>query len=247
MRLFFLVVVAAIAAGTCAHAQDAASNAFREPTPRPEESPTPAPTPEKRLSPAPGEEVAPSPEETPTPEQRSTPAAEQQPLAPSEPAASIGEEEKRPSKKQRKLDSPSEARDDEDEGAPIGYFDLRNTLRNLEDKWEKSIVKHDVKVVAELVADDFVGTGSNGKVGGKATLIREAKNDKNTYESARARHMSLRGYGANVAVVTGVATEVGKTPEGREFEHSYRFTDTWLRRRGKWQCIASHAALVPKK
>lgn len=243
MRLFLFVIVLFVTTGTCVQAQDATSNAFREPTP-PAEG-TPLPTPEKRFSPAPGEKPAPSPEEIPTPNQSSTPPAERKSAATPEPSESVGEEEKPPPRKQRKPEPASEARDDENEGAPPGYFELRNTLRNLEDKWERSIVEHDSRVVSDLVADDFVGTGSNGKVGGKATLIREAKKDKNTYESARARHMSVRGYGSDVAIVTGVATEVGKTPEGRGFEHTYRFTDTWMRRRGKWQCIASHAMLVP--
>ena len=31
------------------------------------------------------------------------------------------------------------------------------------------------------------------------------------------------------------------------FDRAFRFTDTWLDRNGKWQCVASQAMLVSQK
>lgn len=97
------------------------------------------------------------------------------------------------------------------------------------------------------MADDFIGTSSSGKTGDKTTLLAEAKRDTNTYASASSSDMTVKMFGSNVAVVTGIAKETGKTKAGKTFSHSYRFTDTWVERNGEWQCVAAHAMALPKK
>ena len=119
-------------------------------------------------------------------------------------------------------------------------------MRGLETRWQAAVVKHDVGVIDELIADDFVGTSSTGRLGSKSTLMYELKSDKSTYESAAARSMMVRAYGGRVAVVTGIAKEAGTTSGKKRFSSSRRFTDTWMERNGKWQCIASHATQLPK-
>lgn len=220
-------------------AQDAASAPFRGRTPSPEASATPEP------SKKPGaEEISETGDETssPAPTPKTTPLAS----ATARPRPSTPDETSKKPAKVASKPEPTAARLTEEDG-PGEYSGIRARIRELESRWENSLVRHNTAVVDELVADDFVGTGSTGNVGNKSTVLREAKKDKNTYDSAVAGHMSVRGFGAHVAVVTGITKEVGKTPEGRAFEHRYRFTDTWMERRGKWQCIASHSMLMPAK
>jgi ketosteroid isomerase-like protein len=131
--------------------------------------------------------------------------------------------------------------------ASEGEDDIASKIKALEQRWEGSFKTHDISVVEELVADDFVGTSSSGKVGNKATMIAQAKQDKNVYTSAVSEDMVVRTFGPNVAVVTGVARETGKTPAGKAFSHAYRFTDTWVERNGQWQCVAAQAMALPKK
>lgn len=118
-------------------------------------------------------------------------------------------------------------------------------VKNLERRWQKAIVNKDSETINELLANDFVATSSTGKVGSKSTLLNVIRRDKNEYKSADARGMSVRMLGPRVAVVTGIATESGTTPNGRSFKNSRRFTDTWMLRNGKWQCVASQATEVP--
>ncbi len=120
-------------------------------------------------------------------------------------------------------------------------------IKQLESRWEASLLKHDTSEIERIVADDFIGTSSSGKQGDKATLLAEAKRDTNTYTSATSSDMSVRMYGPNVAVVTGIARETGKTKAGKTFTNSFRFTDTWVERNGEWQCVAAHAMALPKK
>jgi ketosteroid isomerase-like protein len=120
-------------------------------------------------------------------------------------------------------------------------------LKALEARWEASFMTHDITVIEQLVAEDFVGTSSSGKLGNKSTMISEAMKDKNVYTSAQSTDMIVHSFGPSVAVVTGVARESGKTPKGKAFSHAYRFTDTWVERNGAWQCVAASAMALPKK
>ncbi|CAN5518081.1 hypothetical protein BH18VER1_BH18VER1_01700 [soil metagenome] len=131
--------------------------------------------------------------------------------------------------------------------ADQGSGQVGGTVRALERRWQNAIIKHDFSVIDDLVADDFIGTSSTGRVGTKSTLLDEIKRDENTYKSATARNMTVRTYGQNVAVVTGVASESGTTPDGQRFSTSRRFTDTWMQRNGRWQCTASHATQLSKR
>ena len=49
----------------------------------------------------------------------------------------------------------------------------------------------------------------------------------------------------NTAVVTGILRLEGRAKDG-PFDRHYRFTDTWLRRGGRWRIIAAQDYLIPK-
>ncbi|HSH40114.1 MAG TPA: nuclear transport factor 2 family protein, partial [Chthoniobacterales bacterium] len=132
-------------------------------------------------------------------------------------------------------------------GATLDYWDEDpgSAVKALERKWQKALVAKDVRAINDLLAGDFVATSSTGRVGSKSTLLNTIRRDRNEYRSADARGMSVRMLGPRVAVVTGVATESGTTPDGRSFRNSRRFTDTWMLRNGKWLCVASQATELP--
>ncbi len=129
----------------------------------------------------------------------------------------------------------------------LGASDVAPKLKALEQSWEGSYLTHDATIIDKLVAEDFVGTSSSGKLGNKATMLSEAKKDTNVYKTAESTDMIVHSFGSNVAVVTGLVRESGKNKSGKTFSHSYRFTDTWVERNGEWQCVAAHAMALPKK
>jgi ketosteroid isomerase-like protein len=124
---------------------------------------------------------------------------------------------------------------------------VTSNIKELESRWEASLLSHDTSSIEKIVAEDFIGTSSSGKQGDKTTLLAEAKRDTNTYTSAVSSDMKVKMFGPSVAVVTGIAKETGKTKAGKTFSHAYRFTDTWVERNGEWQCVAAHAMALPKK
>ena len=222
---YLFAILLTLATSTALRAQDAPSAPLRSPTAQPTETPSVQSTP------------------SPTPEEKAEAAAEATPASTAKPAATAV----KPAEERDVSESAKPREEKPEPEAPSPRGGIASRLKALETKWETSKINHDVTVIKELVADDYVGTSSSGKVGNKSTLMSEARKDKNIYDSAVARSMSVRTYGPRVAVVVGVAKETGKTKDGKKFSHSYRFTDTWMQRNGRWQCIASHAVAIPKR
>ena len=130
---------------------------------------------------------------------------------------------------------------------PAKKMSVEAALKDNESRWEAAVGKHDMATVEAMVADDFVGVSSKGKVSNRRALLSEMKKDKDTYTSAKTEKLDVHIYGAGVAVVVGAAREKGTDKDGKAFDRTFRFTDTWLDRNGKWQCVASQAMLVSQK
>jgi cytoskeletal protein RodZ len=129
---------------------------------------------------------------------------------------------------------------------PTKKSTVEATLKDIEDKWEASIVSHDPSVAQAYLGSDYRGVSSKGKVLSKSSLLAEIKKDTDTYTSAKNGNMDVRVYGGHFAIVMGTSTEVGKAKDGKAFKRSFRWTDAWVDRNGKWECVASQAMLLSK-
>ena len=74
--------------------------------------------------------------------------------------------------------------------------------------------------------------------------IRAFTTGTDTVTSASNSEMRAMVY-PGAAVVIGVLRMDGRDPKGA-FSRRYRFTDTWVRIGGRWQCVASQDYLMPK-
>lgn len=120
-------------------------------------------------------------------------------------------------------------------------------LKDNEIRWSSAIAKRDTATIEAMVAPDFVGVNSKGKVVNRRAMLAEVKNDKDTYTSTKAEKLDVHMFGSGVAVVVGMANEKGTGKDGKAFDRTYRFTDTWMNRGGNWQCIGSQATLVAQR
>jgi len=178
--------------------------------------PTVSVTTQKNASPTPKKTEA-----SPSPAKSSSPAASKAtPSAAPSPAAS-------PADTKQTKKSPAEA-----------------TIRDIEEKWEASVKNHDSSVPQEYLAEDFRGVSSKGKLMSKKELLAELKKDTDNYTSTKASKVDVRVFGGQFAVATGISTETGKEKDGQEFKRSFRWTDIWVLRNDKWQCVGSQAMLV---
>ena len=112
----------------------------------------------------------------------------------------------------------------------------------LEQKWLDSQKTNNPDMVAPLLSDKFVNTGSDGKVTSKAESLASAKATK--YESAAYDDVKVTAFG-DAAVATGDFKAKGTDPDGKPLDVHERFTDTWVKGpKGQWQCVASHQSTV---
>ena len=126
-----------------------------------------------------------------------------------------------------------------------GKTNVAATIRDLENRWAAAIAAHDASVAQQLVAADYIGVNSAGRVVNKSALVAEMKRDKNNYDSAVNSGVTVRVHG-NTAVAVGTTKQAGKDPARKAFNYTYRWTDTWLERNGQWQCVASQSFMVTK-
>ena len=118
------------------------------------------------------------------------------------------------------------------------------SVKDMENAWEGAVSKHDRATVEGFLAADFAGVSSKNKFIGRSDVLNEFKGDKDTYKSAKNEKLNVKMYGSSVAVVTGRARETGTGKDGKAFDRTFLFTDTWMMRGGKWQCIASQVAKI---
>jgi ketosteroid isomerase-like protein len=115
-------------------------------------------------------------------------------------------------------------------------------ITQLERAWNQAEARHDAAAVTNIVADTLSYIDFDGSIMNKAEYIKDV-----TGTAYQADHLYDEGlkvvvYG-NAAVVTGVYRETGNT-KGKNYVHRVRYTDTWIRRAGVWQCVASQNTLI---
>jgi len=121
---------------------------------------------------------------------------------------------------------------------------VEQELIDLEKGWADAQVqvKLDLAFLDRILADDYVQSNWDGTSVTKAQILAslESKEDVITYSAGD--DYRVRVYG-DAAVVTGRWT--GKeTIKGKDASGQYRWTDTWIKKAGRWQCVASHNSKI---
>jgi len=117
------------------------------------------------------------------------------------------------------------------------------TLLRLEDSWASALVTRDFMVFNHLLAPGFVYT-ENDQLMDRAAVIRSVVAGPDTVTAAHNDSMVVHRYGSVTAVVTGWLVVKGHNASGA-FERRYRFTDTWVKRSGRWQIVAAQDYIAP--
>ena len=110
-------------------------------------------------------------------------------------------------------------------------------LLQLEDDWASALVTRDSVVFNRLLAPGFAYT-ENDQLMDRAAVIRSVVAGSDTVTAAHNEGMQVHRYGSVTAVVTGWLIVRGRNASGA-FERRYRFTDTWVKRAGRWQIVAA--------
>lgn len=113
----------------------------------------------------------------------------------------------------------------------------------LESAWDQAEQDKDAAALANLLADDIVYVDYDGSISTKQQFLAQVKSADVTGEQINNEGVSVRLYGNNIAVSTGIYRDKGKE-KGKLFLRRGRFTNVWLNQNGKWECIASQSTLV---
>jgi hypothetical protein len=93
-------------------------------------------------------------------------------------------------------------------------------------------------IALDVLADDFQGTSPNGEHYVKPKSV--PTNDPNTKWSTDCRldKADVRFFSSDVAVVYGAESKTAPLSDSKHERRCLVWTDTWLKRNGKWQMIA---------
>ena len=112
----------------------------------------------------------------------------------------------------------------------------------LERGWNEAFYARDVEFLDSILADDFIVTYDDGARGDKARELALAESFNQRVISATQEDFTVQVYD-DAAVVWFTLRVVG-IRRGQEAEIVLRYTDVWVMRDGRWQCVASQSTRV---
>ena len=114
--------------------------------------------------------------------------------------------------------------------------ELQQTLANA---W----VSGDRATIERIIAPDWSSTGPDGRVMDRAGVMVDVFETRlHKIHRVEIDDVKVRVFG-DAAVVTGRTHGAGEV-RGSAYDVFIRFTDTFVRRGGRWQAVASHASLL---
>ncbi len=128
---------------------------------------------------------------------------------------------------------------------------IEKELTQMERDWGQAVVRHNADATRRIEADDIVSTAPNGTVATKQQDIQHVQSGNLTADAWDEVDMKVNVLDADAAVVTGrsiIKNGKYKAPDGKVVDISgqYRFTDTFARRNGQWQIVASQGTKIEK-
>lgn len=123
-----------------------------------------------------------------------------------------------------------------DESAMLGYMEM---------DWNTADRNKDMSWFEKNFAADYSSVSSRtAKIANKTEDLAEMKTDKSVTEWNDLSNMNIRVDG-NTAVVTGVVHSKGRDDKNQPFDRRVSFTDTFIKRDGRWQVWATQGTIIP--
>ena len=117
-------------------------------------------------------------------------------------------------------------------------------LLQLERDWEQANAKNDLAALERILAPEFVATDSDGRLTTRAEGFARRKSGAVKFTAFTQDDYKVQVIG-DTAIVTGRMTIKG-VRDGKDINSQERFTDTFVRRAGQWQAVATHSSYVVK-
>ena len=116
-------------------------------------------------------------------------------------------------------------------------------LVELQQTLAKAWLAGDRATVERIIAPEWTSTGPDGSTTDRSIVLAQVfETGGHKIRVLEVNHVKARVFG-DAAVVTGRTHGVGEF-EGSGYDVVIRFTDTFVRRQGRWQAVASHASII---
>jgi ketosteroid isomerase-like protein len=120
-------------------------------------------------------------------------------------------------------------------------------LITLENDWSQAAVKRDGTALQRFYADEYIFTDEDGVISNKAKEMANITSGEFRLTSFKFEDLKVHLY-SDVAVVTGQNTIKGMWAAiNSDVSGPYRFTDVFVKRGGRWQCVASQSSRIAQK
>ena len=121
--------------------------------------------------------------------------------------------------------------------------DVEKEVRKLEEELTQSEMRVDVEALDRVYADDIMVTAPIGICVDKPAVMTEVRQaaDKATIEKYDKDDLKVRAYGETAAVTSYRITARARFEE-TDINRKFCITNVWLKRAGRWQIVARHAA-----
>lgn len=114
-------------------------------------------------------------------------------------------------------------------------------LYQIERDWAEASVKKDAAVLDKVLATEFQANYATF-VGNKKQFLADLKSGKTKIESNINSEMKALIFGDR-AIVHGLAT-VRSSTAGKDTSSKERYTDVFVKREGRWQCVTGYSTKV---
>jgi len=118
-------------------------------------------------------------------------------------------------------------------------------LLNLMQDWMNAEVKADMAFLDRFITEDCAITDPTGTVWTKAQFLGGLKSGEGAVISFVLDNMKARIYG-DAAVVNGRMT-AKQMFKGQDISGQYQCTDMFIKKAGRWQCVAIHLSMIAQK
>ena len=105
---------------------------------------------------------------------------------------------------------------------------------------QRAVLERDAAAFADFLADDYVLVDSRGRQHDKAAVVRQLVDPEIHVAVNETGDHHVRVHG-EIAVVIAVLQQRG-IDHGIAYDSPVRFTDTWMRKNGRWVCLSGHAS-----
>jgi ketosteroid isomerase-like protein len=126
-------------------------------------------------------------------------------------------------------------------GYPTGQRKDPAALVQIEQEWLRAVEQHDMAALGSILADEFEEADFDGSVIDRRAMLASAATPRTVHFELSDLHARVYGDFGYVRGLGGIRSDDGK------FHAKNRFTDIFVYRDGRWQCVAGHESHFPEE